>query len=185
VENGDINNYLKLNPLANRILLVSLFISLHIKYTYTLNLVMQALDVAAGISYLHANNIIHGDLKGVSINFSSTPSTTYASFGKPNILVDDSGRARVADFGLSAVTDPMILQWTSLPFAASIGGSRRWQAPELFSVEDEEEVPNSEASDVYAWACVCYEVGPSHACLAGALFLKRACSDIYRQSSFI
>lgn len=72
--------------------------------------------------------------------------------------MDDSGRGRLADFGLSAVTDPKILKWTSQSSAASKGGSIRWQAPELFGAESDELVPNSKASDIYAWACVCYEV---------------------------
>lgn len=35
---------------------------------------LQARDVAAGVSYLHANDIIHGDLKGVrtTLTFYST-----------------------------------------------------------------------------------------------------------------
>lgn len=34
----------------------------------------------------------------------------------------------------------------------------RWQAPELFDVNNDEAVHNSKASDIYAWSCVCYEV---------------------------
>lgn len=34
-------------------------------------------------------------------------------------------------------------------------GTLRWQAPELLEDDD---VCNSPASDVYAYACVCYEV---------------------------
>lgn len=79
-------------------------------------------------------------------------------FHKANILVTDSGRACVADFGLSSVSDANILNWTSHSSAASKGGSIRWQAPELFDVENDEVVHNSEASDIYAWSCVCYEV---------------------------
>ncbi|KAF9457681.1 kinase-like domain-containing protein [Collybia nuda] len=119
MDNGDINSYLEKNPDANRILL--------------------ALDVAAGISHLHENDIIHGDLKGV------------------NILVAKSGRACLADFGLSSVTDAQILNWTSHSSAASKGGSTRWQAPELFDINDAL-VPNTKASDMYALSCVFYEI---------------------------
>ncbi|KAG6910448.1 hypothetical protein DXG01_010373 [Tephrocybe rancida] len=98
-------------------------------------------DVAEGLLYLHRNNIIHGDLKG------------------PNILVDDVGRARVCDFGISCVSDPEIVAWTSLSSMSSKGGSLRWQAPELFDMENDEAVKNSTSSDVYALGCVCYEVG--------------------------
>ncbi|KAF8071435.1 kinase-like domain-containing protein [Lyophyllum atratum] len=99
-----------------------------------------AVDVAQGLLYLHENGIIHGDLKG------------------PNILIDESGRARLADFGISSISDSEIPAWTSHSSAASKGGSVRWQAPELFDSEMDELVKNTEASDVYAWSCVCYEI---------------------------
>ncbi|KAG6813814.1 hypothetical protein H0H92_006758, partial [Tricholoma furcatifolium] len=98
------------------------------------------IDVANGLQYLHENKIIHGDLKG------------------PNVLVDDSGRARLADFGLSAMSDPQILRWTSTSSLGSKGGSVRWQAPELFNFESNTQVKNTEESDVYALACVCFEI---------------------------
>lgn len=56
------------------------------------------------------------------------------------------------------MTDPQILKWTSQSSAASKGGSIRWQAPELFGADNDEVVPNSKESDIYAWSCVCYEV---------------------------
>ncbi|KAG6843375.1 hypothetical protein H0H87_005296 [Tephrocybe sp. NHM501043] len=107
---------------------------------------LKAEDVAKGLSYLHNEGVIHGDLKG------------------PNVLIDGTGRARLADFGLSVVSDPDIIAWTTQSKTTSQGGSVRWQAPELFVVEDsdveseEETVKNTMASDVYAWGCVCLEV---------------------------
>lgn len=77
---------------------------------------------------------------------------------KANVLVDGSGRACLADFGLSAVTDPLILNWTSHSSATSKGGTARWQAPELNDPEADQIFPNTKASDVYAWSCVTYEV---------------------------
>ncbi|KAG5717225.1 Tyrosine-protein kinase isoform SRK4, partial [Termitomyces sp. T112] len=99
-----------------------------------------AVGVARGLYYLHDKGIIHGDLKG------------------SNILVDDEGIARVADFGISSISDPQILSLTSHSGAASRGGTIRWQAPELFDMQNDTVVKNSKASDVYAWACVCYEI---------------------------
>jgi len=76
---------------------------------------------------------------------------------KANILIDNSGRACVADFGLSRVLDSAMAVTNSLSGSVSFGGTVRWQAPELFdpSVECP---PATMASDVYAFGCVCYEV---------------------------
>ncbi|KAG6818581.1 hypothetical protein H0H93_003796 [Arthromyces matolae] len=97
-------------------------------------------DVANGLWYLHGVGVIHGDLKG------------------PNILIDNAGRARLADFGVSSVSDAKIIAWTSQTPAASKGGSTRWQAPELIDLKNDTAGLNTIASDIYAFGCVCYEV---------------------------
>jgi serine/threonine protein kinase len=64
-----------------------------------------------------------------------------------NILIDDGEHAQLADFGLANVTD------------ATLGtqhGSSRWMAPELLNYQLE--FKRTEASDVYAFACLCIEV---------------------------
>ncbi|KAH0582049.1 hypothetical protein H2248_011708 [Termitomyces sp. 'cryptogamus'] len=105
------------------------------------NRVLLCSDTANGVDYLHKNDIIHGDLKGF------------------NVLIDISGRAYLADFGLSSVTDPEIIKWTSQPAIGSKGGTTRWKAPELFKFKTTTiQAYNTKASDVYAWACICYEV---------------------------
>ncbi|KAF9003246.1 kinase-like domain-containing protein [Cyathus striatus] len=96
-----------------------------------------ALDIARGIAYLHEKWIIHGDLKGV------------------NVLISDNGVACLADFGLSSIINAHSLIWTSIESTVSNAGTIRWQAPELL---DEESVGSTKESDVYAFACVCYEV---------------------------
>ncbi|KAF9459862.1 kinase-like domain-containing protein, partial [Collybia nuda] len=120
LEYGDITNYLKSHPNANRMLL--------------------AKDVSEGVLYLHTIDIIHGDLKGA------------------NILVTDNGRACLADFGLSSVTDAQILNWTSHSSVGSKGGTVRWQAPELFDFDGDTLVHNTKASDIYSLSCVFYEL---------------------------
>ncbi|GLB42831.1 putative protein with domain-containing protein [Lyophyllum shimeji] len=100
---------------------------------------LLAFDVAQGLRFLHENLVIHGDLKG------------------PNILVNESGKALLADFGISSISDPQILALTSHS-VGSKGGSVRWQAPELF----DEDIHNTTASDVYAWSCVVYEIYAGH-----------------------
>ncbi|KAG6805343.1 hypothetical protein H0H92_015778, partial [Tricholoma furcatifolium] len=64
------------------------------------NRVQLLFDVALGVGYLHDRSIVHGDIKGV------------------NILVNDSGRALIADFGLASI----------LPAS---GGTVMYQGPEL------------------------------------------------------
>ncbi|KAL0570850.1 Rho guanine nucleotide exchange factor [Marasmius crinis-equi] len=93
-----------------------------------------ACDIAAGLSYLHLMKVVHGDLKG------------------PNILITTLFRAVITDFGLSRIADShglKILTSTSRP-----GGTARWLAPELLIGNG----GTSKASDVYAYACVCYEI---------------------------
>ncbi|KAJ7732237.1 kinase-like domain-containing protein [Mycena maculata] len=99
------------------------------------NRVSLILDIALGLEHLHKERILHGDLKGM------------------NILVTPSGRACIADFGLSTMTDVMTLRFTHST-ANSHGGTARYQAPELLLGES----LNHFGSDVYAFACVCYEI---------------------------
>ncbi|KAJ7713718.1 kinase-like domain-containing protein [Mycena olivaceomarginata] len=93
------------------------------------------LDVALGLEYLHEQKIVHGDLKGI------------------NILVTPSWRACIADFGLASIINAMTVRLTTSTGPAR-GGTARYQAPELFQGESS----NSFGSDVYAFACVCYEI---------------------------
>jgi len=97
-----------------------------------------ALDVALGMEYLHGEGIIHGDLKAV------------------NILVSPSRRACLADFGLATARDskPTVRTYMS---SNRTTGTLRWQAPELLLGEDTD-LHTTFATDVYAFAMVCYEM---------------------------
>ncbi|KAF8990025.1 hypothetical protein BDQ17DRAFT_1372489 [Cyathus striatus] len=100
------------------------------------------MDIARGISYLHGKSIVHGDLKGA------------------NVLVSDNGVACLADFGLSSVyIDTPSLAWgTNNSSVGRSTGTLRWQAPELIGLEDSPPVKGTTESDIYAFACVCYEI---------------------------
>ncbi|KAJ7895954.1 kinase-like domain-containing protein [Mycena olivaceomarginata] len=100
-----------------------------------INRIALITDVATGLEYLHSNNVVHGDLKTV------------------NILVTPSGRACIADFGLASIVDELSLKMT---FSSRSGraGTVRYQAPELLANERSSHF----GSDVYAFACVCYEI---------------------------
>ncbi|THU86329.1 kinase-like protein [Dendrothele bispora CBS 962.96] len=113
-----------------------------------------AYDVSCGLSYLHKMKIVHGDLKGA------------------NVLITATGRAAIADFGLSHVADSELHKWTSLSTSShSNKGTTRWLAPECL-----EGGRINYASDVYAFACVCYEIFtglvPFHELKDGAVILK-------------
>ncbi|KZP08460.1 kinase-like protein [Athelia psychrophila] len=67
-------------------------------------------DVAAGLAYLHGQNIMHGDLTAA------------------NVLIDDNGKARLVDFGLSSIKAEF--EGTSF-ISATIGGALRFRALEI------------------------------------------------------
>ncbi|KAH9475156.1 Putative serine/threonine-protein kinase/receptor R826 [Psilocybe cubensis] len=122
-DNGTICSYLKNTPNANRLRLL--------------------IQVASGISYLHAvkPTIVHGDLKG------------------GNILIDENGNAIISDFGLSKVLEEEMTDANS--GTSFFAGSTRWMAPELIFalVEDNGVIPPiSTYSDVYAFASICLEI---------------------------
>lgn len=88
-----------------------------------------AADTARGLDALHDRGILHRDVK---------PS---------NVLLDDDGRAAVADFGLARAADS-----TRLTRDGQIVGTAHYLAPELI-----EGSPATAASDVYAFGCLLYE----------------------------
>lgn len=123
------------------------------------------MDIIKGLDYLHGPtvNIIHGDVKGVSYIYRLLYRLAhFAFFTQVNILVSPSGRACLADFGLSTIANSNTKAGTQTSTRRA-GGTIRWQAPELLR-----EVPFgstnypalSKATDIYAFACVCYEVCP-------------------------
>jgi len=86
-------------------------------------------DVAAGLEALWEAGMVHRDVKPA------------------NILLDDSGRAYITDFGLAKDTQGSLL---TLPGQAL--GSMDYMAPEQIRGE-----PVSATTDIYALGCVMYE----------------------------
>ncbi|KAJ7496449.1 kinase-like domain-containing protein [Mycena latifolia] len=90
-------------------------------------------DISLGLQYLHSRKICHGDIKGI------------------NILVEDSGRSLLCDFGLSRVKADITTR-TAEPETV-LAGSRSWMAPELLAGS----LPKM-PSDIYAFGMTMYEL---------------------------
>ncbi|KIP02945.1 hypothetical protein PHLGIDRAFT_78369 [Phlebiopsis gigantea 11061_1 CR5-6] len=92
-------------------------------------------NVAEGLAYLHAEGIVHGDLRG------------------DNVLVDGNYKAVIADFGLTTFA-----HGHSRNYASIRKGDSGWSAPELLNSKDGYSSRQTSASDVYAFAIVCIEI---------------------------
>ncbi|KAJ6524675.1 kinase-like domain-containing protein [Mycena vulgaris] len=92
------------------------------------------LDISLGLQYLHSWKICHGDIKGV------------------NILVEDSGKALLCDFGLSRVKSDVTSRTAEMGTTVATG-SRNWMAPELLAGS-----LVKTWTDIYAFGMTIYEL---------------------------
>ncbi|KAF9232254.1 kinase-like domain-containing protein, partial [Melanogaster broomeanus] len=103
-------------------------------------------DVAVGLQYLHSQSVMHGDLSG------------------SNVLVDDKGRACIADFGLSVLLTE--LGGSTFATSAQQRGTLRWAAPENLNLnvefsgdrESSPIVPPTTRSDIYSFGRIMLQV---------------------------
>lgn len=108
----------------------SLFDALHSNKNplpYECNLQI-ARDVASAVAYLHAEKVIHRDLKSANV-----------------LLSGDRCRAKVADFGLAKFS-------VHAEAAQTVAGTRYWMAPEVLTGK------YTHAADVYSYGLVLYEL---------------------------
>ncbi|KAF9646885.1 kinase-like protein [Thelephora ganbajun] len=98
------------------------------------------LQVAKGLQYLHSLKIVHGNLKGA------------------NVLISESGKARVCDYDLSLIVSNPIFTTAATP---GVAGSSRWLAPEIIDLPSKassESLVASKSADVFAFAMLAVEV---------------------------
>ena len=65
--NGNINDFIKAHPDADRLGLVCFPQSIAILVSLTIAKISQLAGVAKGLIYIHSKGMIHGDLKGVRL----------------------------------------------------------------------------------------------------------------------
>ncbi|PCH37015.1 kinase-like protein, partial [Wolfiporia cocos MD-104 SS10] len=116
---GNVKQYLTQNPDANR-----------------RNLIY---DAGLGLSYLHTNDIIHGNLRAT------------------NVLINDAGRACIADFGIATALykDSVAPAFTSTFISFE---NVRWMAPEVLFPDSVETSSPLAEGDVYSFAMVMWEI---------------------------
>jgi len=116
------------------------------------NRVQLLVEAANGLEYMHGLHMVHGDLKGA------------------NILINQSHRACLADFGLSTIVNTehhaaasassvSVASKTSL-MSFTVGGTPRWMSPELLDPErfGHGDSRPTKQSDCYGLGMVVYEV---------------------------
>ncbi len=91
-----------------------------------------ATDIGSGLSFLHRNHIIHRDLKSL------------------NVLLDDRGLAKLADFGLAKIKTE-----TATKTAGGAKGTYAWMAPEIFKTRSPE---YNEKTDVFSYGVILWEL---------------------------
>jgi serine/threonine protein kinase len=109
-------------------------------------------EAAEGLEYLHAQKVVHGDVKDVSRSIVfSKPLSPPCAF-QHNILIDDELHIRLCDFGLALVGDATQGRMTT---TAHGFGSCNWMSPERIMAERHR---RSTADDVYGFGCLGYYV---------------------------
>jgi sterile alpha motif and leucine zipper-containing kinase AZK len=95
--------------------------------------IRMARDIADGLRYMHANGIIHRDIKS------------------HNVLLTLDGHAKLCDFGLATLQT--LTSSTKTAGAGAVAGTYPWLAHEMF-----QGALCNEATDVYAFGIIMWEL---------------------------
>ncbi|PCH42836.1 hypothetical protein WOLCODRAFT_164050 [Wolfiporia cocos MD-104 SS10] len=123
IENGTLPSYLQFQKS-----------SVHGTLKAYIKMLTMMREIAEGMQYLHARDIVHGDLKGA------------------NVFITDDGHCILADFGQSQnANDGNQVNHSEI----DQGGTLQWQAPELLRSKDSQ---ITKETDIYAFAMCCLEI---------------------------
>ncbi|KAJ6495430.1 kinase-like domain-containing protein [Mycena sanguinolenta] len=136
----NILQFLGANTLDDKPFMVMPYIPLNARQFLKLRPTFEPLyilrDISLGLEYLHSRKICHGDLKGM------------------NVLVEDSGKALLCDFGLARLkADVATRTSVQVDPEHEIVGSRNWMSPEVLTGSR-----YRITSDVYAFGMTLYEL---------------------------
>ncbi|CAE6520319.1 unnamed protein product, partial [Rhizoctonia solani] len=117
----------------------------------------RILDVLAGLEYLHSREpaIVHGCICMASFFLYSSLMCSFNASAQDKLLIDDQGRTKITEFGLTSLVEGFGL------FAPSISQANRtrWSSPELLDPDIEDQTPAyTVASDVWALGCTLFEI---------------------------
>ncbi|KAG9122239.1 hypothetical protein FRC07_001476 [Ceratobasidium sp. 392] len=97
-------------------------------------------DIAAGLAYLHANGIVHGDLKG------------------GNVVVSAEGSCKLVDFGLAKLTEDSL----GVSTTSTQSGTTRWMPHELINPAEGTKAAINPSTDIYALGMTMLELLTGH-----------------------
>ncbi|OIT32545.1 PREDICTED: serine/threonine-protein kinase HT1-like [Nicotiana attenuata] len=131
--------------------LKSYLIKNHIKKLPLHTVIKLALDVAKGLSYLHSQKIVHRDVK------------------TENLLLDNEGRVKIIDFGVSRVEASCPIDMTGQ------NGTMGYMAPEVLAC-----LPYDHKCDVYSFGICLWEIYSCSMPYPEQIPLSKTSPDVYK-----
>ncbi|EGD82226.1 TKL protein kinase [Salpingoeca rosetta] len=137
------------------------YIHVHKKHISNVEKLRILSEVAAAMEFLHAHDVVHRDLKS------------------PNVLLDASLSAKVADFGLSAFVPE------NASVVSKVVGTPLWASPEQLL-----EQPLRADTDVFSFGCIMWEVWFNtkpwhHGEYSGECISGRTLGDKYKAQEYL